>query len=655
MSVTRTINLNVQNNADAAAADFRKLDKSVSDVDAEVNKLKSSTKDSETNFKSLANIVKVLGTAFKAAGIGLVIALFAKFTEVLNQNQKVVDFFNTTFEALSLAFNDFFNFVSENFGSIVDAFKAIFDDPLQSIKNLGKAIQDNIIERFTSSIEAIGFLGEAIVKVFKGDFEGAAESAKNAGKELIDVVTGVDDTFDKTVETVGKVVEATSEYVSETVKAATANVELAKSAAIASAQNQKIIEEKDREAELLRQIRDDETKSFEERKAASEQLAIVLDEQEKAMKRNAAAIVASAQAQFNKNKSDENRIALIEAQTEAAGVLAQVEGLRSEQKTSDVSLNKEIVDSENAVKESKTRLAIETKRINAEQIEDELERLKELQKIDAEERALETIRLQQVVNSAEEGTQAKKDAQIALDEFVVEAERKRLERAKEIADKEKEIAADVEATKKELKEKSDAEDKEREERRLQFLKDSQEQAFNVISNFAQLRIDKFAALNQAVIDNEELTDKQKEKMLKENNKKAKKAFEVQKAASIAAALITTYQSAISAYQSQFVPLPDPSSPVRGGIAAGLAVATGLANVASISRQKFEGASIESSQSPSGEISGGEAQAPQFNVVGDSGVNQLAQLQQQPTQAFVVSGEVTTAQALDRNRVQNATL
>ena len=132
MSVTRTINLNIQNNADAAAADFRKLDKSVSDVDAEVNKLKSSTKDSETNFKSLANIVKVLGTAFKAAGIGLVIALFAKFTEVLNQNQKVVDFFNTTFEALSLAFNDFFDFVSENFGSIVDAFKAIFDDPLQS-------------------------------------------------------------------------------------------------------------------------------------------------------------------------------------------------------------------------------------------------------------------------------------------------------------------------------------------------------------------------------------------------------------------------------------------------------------------------------------------------------------------------------------------
>jgi hypothetical protein len=45
----------------------------------------------------------------------------------------------------------------------------------------------------------------------------------------------------------------------------------------------------------------------------------------------------------------------------------------------------------------------------------------------------------------------------------------------------------------------------------------------------------------------------------------------------------------------------------------------------------------------------------FNTIGSSGINQLAQLQQTPTQAYVVSGEVTSAQALDRNRVQNATL
>lgn len=53
--------------------------------------------------------------------------------------------------------------------------------------------------------------------------------------------------------------------------------------------------------------------------------------------------------------------------------------------------------------------------------------------------------------------------------------------------------------------------------------------------------------------------------------------------------------------------------------------------------------------------GGGTMSPSFNVVGNSGINQLAQLQQQPSKAYVVSGDVTTAQSLDRNRIENATL
>ena len=140
---------------------------------------------------------------------------------------------------------------------------------------------------------------------------------------------------------------------------------------------------------------------------------------------------------------------------------------------------------------------------------------------------------------------------------------------------------------------------------------------------------------------------------------ARKAFKVKKAAQMASALIDTYMNATAAYGSQFLPLPDPSSPVRGGIAAGLAVAAGLVNVAKIGAQKFEGGG--SSGGGGGSVGGGSLsagggmQAPNFNVVGNNGLNQLAQLQQQPTQAFVVSGEVTSAQSLDRNRIQNATL
>jgi hypothetical protein len=57
--------------------------------------------------------------------------------------------------------------------------------------------------------------------------------------------------------------------------------------------------------------------------------------------------------------------------------------------------------------------------------------------------------------------------------------------------------------------------------------------------------------------------------------------------------------------------------------------------------------------------GGSAPAPpQFNIVGQSGTNQLAQTiagqQNKPIEAFVVSSAVTTSQALDRNRVKTAT-
>jgi hypothetical protein len=52
-----------------------------------------------------------------------------------------------------------------------------------------------------------------------------------------------------------------------------------------------------------------------------------------------------------------------------------------------------------------------------------------------------------------------------------------------------------------------------------------------------------------------------------------------------------------------------------------------------------------------------AAAPQFNVVGTSGQNQIAQSlgNQPPVKAFVVSNDVTTAQSLDRNIVKTATI
>lgn len=125
----------------------------------------------------------------------------------------------------------------------------------------------------------------------------------------------------------------------------------------------------------------------------------------------------------------------------------------------------------------------------------------------------------------------------------------------------------------------------------------------------------------------------------------KKAFQIQKAVNIAGATMDTYKAASSA-------LKDSPAPFNF-IAMAAVITAGLLNVKKIASQKFEGGG---SSGGGGTGGGGAAPiTPQFNTVGNNGINQLAQLQQQPVQAYVVSGEVTSQQALDRNRAQNSSL
>jgi hypothetical protein len=135
----------------------------------------------------------------------------------------------------------------------------------------------------------------------------------------------------------------------------------------------------------------------------------------------------------------------------------------------------------------------------------------------------------------------------------------------------------------------------------------------------------------------------------------KRAFNIQKATNIASATIDTYMSATSAYKSTVgIPVV---GPVLAPLAAAGAIAAGLINIKKIKESQFEGGAEPSASGDGGGGGnvGGAPQAPQFNVVGNNGMNQLAQLQQKPVQAFVVSSEMTSAQALERNRINNATI
>ena len=138
------------------------------------------------------------------------------------------------------------------------------------------------------------------------------------------------------------------------------------------------------------------------------------------------------------------------------------------------------------------------------------------------------------------------------------------------------------------------------------------------------------------------------------------AFKIQKAANIASTLVETYLGAQKAYTSQIIPL-DPTSVIRGALAAAAVVTAGLLNVKKITSTKFEGGGSTGGGGGGTPSIGGGGGAPQsvitpnFNIVGNNGTNQLEQLKQAPIQAYVVSGEMSTQQSLDRNRLRNATL
>ena len=314
----------------------------IGEVAKETEQLADATKDAEKGFKGIGSTIKGMGTALKAAGIGLVVGLFAKLMDVFRQNQKVVDIFNTAMEFLSLTFNDFFKFLQNNIDTASGFMDRIFgNEVVQSMIDFGRTLSIEVITRVKNLIQGIGGLGSALVKVFKGDFKGASETAKAAITDLTEVVTG---NVVETVEmekAITKVTDKIKDYAKSTLDSAKAIVSLRKESELAQVQIQGLIEGYDRQAEKLRQVRDDETKTFEERIAANEELGRVLKEQEEEMLKLVDIQIKAAQVDVDKNNSLENQIALQEALNEKKAVEAQITGFQSEQLVNQVSLQKE--------------------------------------------------------------------------------------------------------------------------------------------------------------------------------------------------------------------------------------------------------------------------------------------------------------------------
>jgi hypothetical protein len=615
----KVIDLEIKNNIDSVTKDVKKLSSSFEAASKDIKEIQGSTKSAETGVKSLSEGFKGMGLAVKAIGIGLVMEAFNMFKEILMKNQKVVDLFNTAIGALSIAFNDLIGFVLDSFPAVVKIFKDVFENPTTYLKKFGDLIKENLIERFNSFLDTVGYLGSALKQVFQGDFAGAMESVKQAGKESLDVLTGVNDVFDKGKKIIGDAAEAISNYAVKTFNAAEANIKLQNSALIAAAQQAKLVEQYDRQAEALRQIRDNDLLSITDRVKANDELGKVLEKQQKAMLASANIQKEAAAATYNLNKTTENRVALINAEANVEGVLAQIKGLKSEQLANENSLTKESNDLLQSQIDTKNELNIKSKQFDSEQELTELKKLEKQKEIIALQQQIDLAELERKRKLYADGTQARVDAE--NDFLLKKQETDNALITNESATNKAQIA--------EAKAVADAK------------RAIQQSSLDVASNGISLL-----------------------KTLFEKNKGIQKALLLAESAAGIAKIIVNTQAANAAATLKYALLPGgvalaKAETVMNNISAGIGIAANVAATAKgLSALGGGGGAGGGASLPSG--GGGGGAAPQFNVVGNSGVNQLAnvmntQEQQAPIKTYVVSSDVTSSQSLDRNIIQSATL
>ncbi|AWH84930.1 hypothetical protein HYN59_07225 [Flavobacterium album] len=285
------------------------------------------------------------------------------------------------------------------------------------------------------------------------------------------------------------------------------------------------------------------------------------------------------------------------------------------------------------------------------------QRIAEEQRVADEKKAIEAAKQQEL--KAVEETKLASDKALALDKKQWDIDHEtdplvKLQKERELMEEQSKIETDnlkkvIDNESLSLKERADAQAQYAmiEQNLKQSLSDQDQK----ISDQEEANADKKKKDDEGVAQNRLNVATNTAKMLLEMGGKG---AELAKGMAVSQAIQDTYKGANAAYASMVeIPLVGPA---LGAAAAGVAVASGLMNVKKILATK----PVEKS-APGGSAAGGGAAppaAPAFNLVQGTGTNQIAEAiggQNTPIQAYVVSSNVTSAQSLDRNIVEQSTL
>ena len=362
MAKKEVLDLEVKSNIKSVSKDTEKLADNLQDVD-------KGTKAASGGFKKMGTAVKGLGMAMKAAGIGLIVAGFAALKVAMESNQKVMNTVESIMTTISTVMNkvvnvltdvvvwvtassERFNGLSKVLGGMITIALTPFQLAFHGIK---LAVQQATLAWEKSALgsgdtKKIGELTLGILET-KQAIADVGEGAVDAGKDIFnnfsDAVTEIGDIYTKTAEGIKQInVEAIHEQSKSLVASKNASQ-------LAMSQIAGVIAEKEREAELERQIRDNVNATFDDRIAANDRLLEILKESETEQLKLAALEVEAAEKQLATNKENiEFQVAYQEALNREAEIMATITGQMSEQKTNAEALKNEKIQAQKDVTEA---------------------------------------------------------------------------------------------------------------------------------------------------------------------------------------------------------------------------------------------------------------------------------------------------------------
>jgi len=607
MAETKVINLEVKDNSEEAAKGFQKVADSIEDVNDGV---KDTNKGVEEVGKTTDNITG---------------GMVSKFKGLLGSVKSVISSFGILKTAI----------IATGIGALLVAIVAV--------KNAFTSSEEGQ-NRYAKLLSKIGVVVGNVTDILSNLGNSIISLSKAIGLVLVGDIDGAKQAFKEFKEEIFAVKDAVANFGEETRREIAQAGKIADARAKADRLERKLIVERaeaDRKrAELLEKSQQRQNFSVKERieflKQASQLEEEITNKEIQVAKLRSEALIEENKLS-NSNKEalqaeEESKARLIELETARLSkqkeVTGQISGLIEQEKA----LNKAAFDEkqrlidENLAKEKlaneeSLKLAKEKAQKEREIADAQYDLLQELRNTDQEQEIYELTK----------SYDAK--FELAMGNFELE---------KALEEKQKEELAAINQKYIDIENEQNAKQKAKEDelnaKKLADEKQLQDAKFEAVSNT-------LSAIGNLA-----------ELFAGKSRKQQERAFKIQKAANIASATIDTYKAATGAYASlAAIPLVGPA---LGAIAAGAAITAGLLNVKNITSQKFDAGSASGGGGSAPSIGGGstpQSIQPSFNIVGDSGVNQLEALKSQPSKAYVVSGEVSSAQALDRNRQRNATL